>query len=69
MKKYRIYIVDHQYTDASIEEIENWDDSQFMDESERQGFVYSLEGFQNEWNLGNIGYCDFSTIRIIPFDA
>ncbi len=47
--KTRIYIVDENHIDeddcASM-----YTDEQFKDVAESQGFVYSLEGFQHQWN-------------------
>jgi len=65
MKEMRVYLVDLQ--DLTDEE-ENLDirdlpNEEFMKISERQGEVYTLKAFQNEWNAEAIVYESF--IRFI----
>jgi hypothetical protein len=43
----KIYIVDEKHTKGCPS---TYSDEQFMDEAEYQGVVYSLEGFQKQWN-------------------
>lgn len=45
--KTKIYIVDESHTDDCPS---MYTDEQFKDVAESQGFVYSLEGFQHQWN-------------------
>lgn len=44
-------------------------DERFIQEAENQGLVYSLKGFEDQWRKGNIGYCDFSCLRILEVEA
>ena len=43
----QVYIVDENYTEDCPS---TYTDEQFMDIAESQGFVYSIEGFQKQWN-------------------
>jgi hypothetical protein len=69
MKEYRVYMVDLYFMDESLEDVENWNDERFIQEAENQGLVYSLKGFEDQWRKGNIGYCDFSCLRILEVEA
>ena len=43
----KIYIIDESHTDDCPS---MYSDEHFMEIAESQGFVYSLEGFQDQWN-------------------
>tara|TARA_R110000824_G_scaffold396081_2_gene597322 strand:+ start:629 stop:832 length:204 start_codon:yes stop_codon:yes gene_type:complete len=52
----RIYLIDdrqvdyQQYTQAP----HKWTDEEFIEFAEHEGTVYSLEGFQNQWNTNQL---------------
>ena len=43
--------VDYQELDASPR---NWTDEEFIEFAESEGTVYSLEGFQKQWNTNQL---------------
>lgn len=45
----------------------DWSDDEFIEESERQRLVYTLEGFQNNFNASDVNE-NGSYIRIINID-
>lgn len=47
-KEMRVYVIDSNRFDYDIENMDifKWSDEKWMDESEEQGSVYSLKGFQ-----------------------
>ena len=48
IKEFRVFVVD---TSEEIEgELYFGDDNNFMDEAEKQGRIYTLEGFQKAFN-------------------
>jgi hypothetical protein len=54
----RVYVIDLN-NDTSEVEIGNWNNltnEQWIDLSERQGYVFSLEGFQKAFNNEEIPY-------------
>lgn len=63
MKEIRVYLVDI-YNFEFDDSPKDWDDEKFMSESEIQGNVYTLEGFQDTYNDGDING-ENSYIRII----
>lgn len=67
MKEWRIYVIDLNDVDENIglQEVERWSDEQVIEVSERQGLVYSLQGFASDWNYDNIVYPEFSYMRIL----
>lgn len=53
MTETRVYLIDlDEYED--IDSIEKMTDDEFITISEKQGEVYTLEGFQKNWNNENI---------------
>jgi hypothetical protein len=57
-KETRVYIIDLN-NDTSEVEVGDWNnltDEEWIDLSERQGFVLSLEGFQKAFNKEEIPY-------------
>ena len=70
MKEWRIYVIDFNDVDENIglREVEQWSDEQVIEVSERQGLVYSLQGFASDWNCDNIVYPEFSYMRIIEIE-
>jgi len=59
----RVYVVDtynYEFDDTP----ENWEDEKFISESEIQGRVYTLQGFQEAFNLEEIN-SSIDVIRII----
>lgn len=70
MKEWRIYVIDLNDVDENIglQEVEQWSDEQVIEVSERQGLVYSLQGFAFYWNCDDIIYPDFSYMRILEIE-
>lgn len=71
MKEYRIYVIylNDLAEDIGLNEVEQWSDERVIEVSERQGLVYSLQGFALAWNCDNVIYPDFSYMRIIEIDV
>ena len=67
MRETRIYLVNLYWIceDFTCEDIEKWDNERFVEESEKQGLVYSLKGFEGQWNLGDIPFPDNTYMRIL----
>ena len=63
MKEIRVYLVDI-YNFEFDESPKDWNNDKFMTESEIQGNIYTLEGFQDAYNDGDING-ENSYIRII----
>ena len=65
-KEIRVYGIDIDRDDFSEVEFGGWDamsDQWWMDTAERQGFVWSLSGFQQQFNRDEI----YSTSMYIRF--
>jgi len=61
----RVYLVDfYNYDFDDNDSPSDFSDEKFMSEAEKQGNVYSLSGFQNAYNEGDING-ENSYIRII----
>ena len=59
----KIYIVDESHTNDCPS---MYTDEQFKDVAESQGFVYSLEGFQHQWNATKLDVNqDYHWIRFL----
>jgi hypothetical protein len=56
----RVYIVDSNFSDCFVNELP---DNEFIELAEEQGRVYTLEGFQEAFNLAEIN----SSIDVIRF--
>ena len=63
MKEIRVYLVDI-YNFEFDDSPKDWNNEKFMTESEIQGNIYTLEGFQDAYNDGDING-ENSYIRII----
>lgn len=70
MKETRIYMVDFNELDDTIglPEVEQWSDEKLIEEAEKQGLVYSLTNFQNEWNQDNVIYPELTYMRILDVE-
>jgi hypothetical protein len=69
-KEMRVYIVSYNFIcDVYGEDfdVNTIDDDSFMTMAEDEGNVYSLKGFQNQWNYENetMPNADYSYIRFI----
>lgn len=71
-KEVRVYIVETFNDDIEEKiDINNLTDDEFIELAEEQGTVYSLKGFQNQWNH----YCyamatpEYSYIRFIEVET
>ena len=53
-KETRIYLVSLQESGLDTEEINSLSDEEFIDEAEKEGFVWSLKGFNLDWNEDTI---------------
>jgi hypothetical protein len=59
----KIYIVDESHTDDCPS---MYTDEQFKEAAESQGFVYTLSGFQNQWNATKLDVDqDYHWMRIL----
>lgn len=65
---YLIYIIsDTNEIMEKYSSIDEMPDAEFMDIAEEEGTVYTLHGFQEDWNKSrDIPYSDNSYIRILP---
>lgn len=74
-KETRIYIVSttNAYGEPyafNLNDIQNMSDEEFIEEAEEQGLVWSLEGFQYNWNTEyeSLPEKDESVMRIIEVE-
>lgn len=71
MKELRIFIVEFDEWDRHRFEFDveggllTMSDEDFMTVAEGLGTVYSLDGFQEAWAMGDVPMCEFSAMRII----
>lgn len=63
MKEIRVYLVD-LYEVSHVQKPRDWSDKKFMAEAEKQGTVYTLQGFVTAYNEDEINQNN-SVIRII----
>lgn len=63
MKEIRVYAVC-----GEAQEVRNLSDAEFMQRAENAGNVYSLKGFENDFN-GNYFYRDNTYIRFIEVEC
>lgn len=74
MKEFRIYIVTHgDWAEYSFDRglsgtLESLTDDQFMAVAEDYGLVYTLNGFERDWNEGYAPSPDYSSMRIIEVE-
>ena len=56
MSETRYYVVDLHILPEDLEEanVNEFCDEDFMDIAEMQGYAFSQQGFETQWNLGNI---------------
>ena len=52
MKELRVYLVNVDYLEDEVECNPDMPQDDFMELAEQQGTVYTLAGFQNEFNTG-----------------
>jgi hypothetical protein len=63
-KELRVYVVDANLLEVSYEELT---DGEFVQEAENQGNVYSLVGFQEAFNDGEID-ASVEVLRVIEIE-
>ena len=73
-KEIRVYIVSYNFIMDKYGEdfdINTIDDDSFITMAEDEGNVYSLKGFQNQWNYENetMPIADYSYIRFIEVEV
>jgi hypothetical protein len=61
--EYRVYCIDPENDDMFNEDGSRLTNEQFMDAAEKRGLVWSLEGFQDAFNLNRVS--DTWVMRII----
>lgn len=73
-KEVRVYLISTEIVEEKypeLDSINNISDEEFMDMAEEEGTVYSLKGFQEQWN--HYGYematPDYSYIRFIEVET
>lgn len=64
--EYRVYGIDINkiYDGVELYNFQTYSDEQWMELSEEQGNVWSLDGFQNDFNRGNITEIFIRIIKI-----
>lgn len=64
--EYRVYGIDINkiYDGVELYNFQTYSDEQWMELSEEQGNVWSLDGFQNHFNQGNITEIFIRIIKI-----
>lgn len=67
MKEIRVYVVDFSKYQGE-ENVYNMNNIKFMQEAERQGNVYSLKGFENDYNYDFINTTN-SVIRFVEVEC
>lgn len=63
----RVFLINHDKNSEKYDNLRNPSDDDFMDEAERQGTVFTLEGFVNHFNMSYSAINqETDSIKIIP---